>query len=129
MTKKQKLNEQSIVREIAEKEFPELKPKLEGINFQTILNNMITKQGYELKTEIKNPKQIARLKILSISYDNANLNEPSITLEKFIEWYLIYMISKDRGSRKELRDILSAMVKSKYQQETTMGEKLRTNLT
>ena len=89
-------------------------------SFHKILTDLIAEDNVAMKTEIHNPLALAQLKTVSITLLNEKMKLCSAAIETFIQWFLTYMVSKDRQSRQEIRDILTEGIKA----ERSMGDKL-----
>lgn len=77
----------------------------------SVLNNMITgKTDVDLKSDISNPKALALLKTISKVYGSLDFTLAHDYIEFFIKHFLRYRISKNRLSRIEVKDVLSAQV-------------------
>jgi hypothetical protein len=88
---------------------------------EKILLQMINPDDVAPKTEIQRPLNLARMKMLAVWCRQEGLNECADFIEDaFIEPYLIYMISKDRQSRKE---VFGALTEA-FKEERSLGEKL-----
>lgn len=86
----------------------EVKTELTPIS---VLNNMIDgTKNVDLKSDISNPKALALLKTMSKVYNSLDFTLASDYIEFFIKHFLRYRISKNRLSRIEVKDVLSAQV-------------------
>ncbi|MEM1793272.1 MAG: hypothetical protein QXE92_03430 [Thermofilaceae archaeon] len=103
--------------------FEELKP-VEEITFEKILGELIKKdENLALKSHVPNPLALDVLKVVQLLLEKRNLKRSSQIIEWFIEYFLVYMISKDRLSRQEIVKAVSEMAKVKLE-EKTLKEKL-----
>jgi len=63
----------------------------------------------DLKSDIKNPRAVVAIEELSNYMTNIGFESTGKMLHEIIIYYLRAMFSYDRGSRKELEEILKAM--------------------
>lgn len=89
-----------------------------------ILNNLLSKDDIETKTHIFKPKKIAVLNIVADLLKSFNLPKSSAIIERFIELYLIYMVSYNRESRKEIKDILIGLVVDDKESKKSISDNL-----
>lgn len=80
------------------------------LSFISVLNNLLTKDNLEFKTHIFKPKQIAVLKIIGNFFKERNFPISSQIILDFIEYYLTYMVSYNRESRKEIIKALTHLI-------------------
>ena len=100
--------------------------KLEGSqeeSFEKILIRMLEPEKAETKTQIENTVAMSQLKMLATWARQEKCFKTAKTIETFIKTYLIYQISKDRQSRKE---IISALTEG-LKRDKSLAEKLREN--
>lgn len=103
-------------------DLPELKP-VKAITTLTVLNNMINgDENVDLKSDISNPKALALLNIIGKLYAERGFDTPALYIEKFIEIFLRYNISRNRLSRKELTEVLSSQVALERQKDNQLTE-------
>ena len=89
-------------------------------SLEKILAELLNAKDIELKSEIHNPIILTKLKTLSVWMKLEKCPKSSKMLEDFITYYLKYMVSHNRESRKEIIHALSEMLK----REAPLGEKI-----
>jgi len=95
----------------------------EGSSPEQILNVLLSKDGnLAMKTEIENPLELALLNCYADHLDKKKLKRSAKFIRGFIEWYLQYMVSYRRKSRKEIIDALIAL------RDQTTGQSLTQRL-
>jgi len=95
------------------------------ITLKEILSNLLDKKDLELKTEIHNPRFLTILKMISIQLEIRKYPLSFQVLDKYIYWFLIYMVSYKRESRKEIIHALSYLLEK--EKELSFGSKLTTD--
>lgn len=96
------------------------------ISFQQILNNLLDKQDLELKTHILKPKELTSLKIIAEYLKLCELEFSYNILDKYISFYLEYMVSYKRLSRNEIVKAISNIAQESDDISTL--RKLTTNM-
>jgi len=94
--------------------------QVEEDSFEKILITLLDKENITMKTDIKNPLNLIKLKTLANLLRIEGLIEEANLIDNFITGYLEYMVSYNRQSRKEIIQALSEGLK----EERTVGEKL-----
>lgn len=69
---------------------------------EKILSELLDKDDIELKTEINNPLNVSRLMMISKWFEVNEYDDSSELIEKFVNYYLLYMVSHNRESRREI---------------------------
>lgn len=95
-------------------------------SLEKILAKLLDSKDIELKSEIHSPLALDKLKILSVWLESEKMPESAKLINTFIEYYLKYMVSHNRESRKEIIHALSEMIKREVPlSEKIMGEKIQ----
>lgn len=102
--------------------------QIKDVSLQDILVNLLDgEHDLDLKTRIKNPKNLAILKVIAMAIKEHKWKRGSSVIYFFIESFLRYMVSHLGKSRDEtIRAIIGL-----YEQETikmTIGDRLTSNL-
>lgn len=78
-------------------------------SIEKILANLMDSQNIELKTEINNVPAISVLKVLSNYFAEKGLKKSAAVLNKYIDNFLMYMVSSGRKGRLEIIDAVKGM--------------------
>jgi hypothetical protein len=89
-------------------------------SYEEILMSLLNEENVAMKSEIDRPINLARLDVLSFWLKAEGLPKSSEFIDTFIKKFLVYMVSHNRQSRKEIIQALSEGLK----EEKTIGEKL-----
>lgn len=86
---------------------------------EMILSELMTKENIEMKTEIHQPINLAKLYIIGQALVDMKLPKSGNLIHNFITRYLEYMVSHDRMGRKEIIEALtvSEMIKNNRERE------------
>jgi len=76
-------------------------------SLEKILVALLDDENIEMKTEIQKPLNLTRLKVLSVWLKNHDMTKSAQMIDSFIAYYLVYMVSKGRMSRKEIISALT----------------------
>lgn len=91
-------------------DFDEIFDNVENASFEQILNELLSTDNLDLKTEIKDPLALTRLKTYSDYWRSIGLVKTSDYLDNFILKYLTYMVSYQRQRSKEIVSAVSSIV-------------------
>jgi hypothetical protein len=69
---------------------------------EKILREMLSKENIEMKTEIENPIALAQLSTYGETLALNKMHKSAKTVQKFVDFYLLYMVSKDRKRSEEI---------------------------
>jgi len=94
------------------------------LSFISVLNNLLNKDNLEFKTHIFKPKQLAVLKIFSGLLKDNNFPISSSIITNFIEYYLTYMVSYNRESRKEIIKALTHLIDDNQESNKRISDTL-----
>lgn len=94
---------------------------MEPVQVEKILEQLLDSKDVELKSEVHNPIALSKLKALAIALEICKLKNSSKVIDKFIEWYLKYMVSYKRQSRKEAVNAIARMLEER---ETTITHRM-----
>jgi hypothetical protein len=75
---------------------------------EMILSEMVDPHNIEMKTEISQPINLAKLYVISQCLKDDNCVPAGKRIEEFIDRYLLYQVSYNRQSRKEVIEALIA---------------------
>jgi len=89
-------------------------------SFEKIVLEMLNPDDVEMKTEVHSPVALTQLEVMAIWYDFEHVPECAKLIRDFCRLYRINMVSFNRQSRKEIKEILTEGLK----RERTIGEKL-----
>jgi hypothetical protein len=89
-------------------------------SFEKIVLEMLNPEDVEMKTEVHSPVALTRLETMAIWYDFENVPECAKLIREFCKLYRVNMVSFNRQSRKEIKEILTEGLK----RERSIGEKL-----
>lgn len=89
-------------------------------SLEKILKALMESDNIELKTEIPDPLNLAKLLTITEWFEANGYKRSADTLRKFITGYLKYMVSNKREGRKEIIHALAESLAAKR----TVGEKL-----
>jgi hypothetical protein len=78
---------------------------------EKILVKLLDDKGIELKTEIRDPRALAQLSTLARWLELEKMSQSAKIIDDFVDYFLRYMVSKDRQSRKEIVKALSDRLK------------------
>ena len=101
--------------------------KYDELSKELILMYMYQDDNLEMKSEIKKPRDMTSLKVLSNFLKTLKRIKSSDTISELITIYLKYMVSHDRLGREELFKTLRSL----FDKETirmSISEKLTSNL-
>lgn len=99
-----------------------------SISLQEILSNLIDgEENLDLKTDIENPLNLARLYLYSVILEKYEMKKSSELIETFINKFLRYRVSNKRKSREEIIKAISGML-DRMQTRISLSERLTTNL-
>ncbi len=76
---------------------------------EMILSEMIEPQNIELKTEISQPINLAKLSTIAEACRHEKLERTARVIDYFVEKYLRYEVSHNRESRREMIEGLKAI--------------------
>lgn len=76
---------------------------------EMILSDLIEPQNVEMKTEIAQPINLAKLATLAKACENEGYTRTKTVLDYFINRYLVFNVSHNRESRKEVIEGLKAI--------------------
>lgn len=93
----------------------------EPVQVEKILEQLLDSKDIELKSEIHNPISLAKLKVLAAVLGMLKMKRSAKTVDAFIEWYLKYMVSYKRQSRKEAVNAIARMLEER---ETTITHRM-----
>lgn len=96
---------------------------MESDSMQKILVSMMDPKNIETKTEIELPLPLAQLYTMAMVLKLEGVEELADIIIKFIDRYLVYMVSRDRQGRKE---IIAALTEG-LREERKLREKLTSN--
>jgi hypothetical protein len=94
--------------------------KVSDITAEEILTRLMKADDIELKTEIKKPLHLAKLYVLKELMQDAGFNTAGEIIDRFIQKYLVYMVSDKRKGRREIIEAVSGI----REQIKTVKEKL-----
>lgn len=90
-----------------EKSLFDVLEKGESSELFDVINQMMTAgEDLDLKTEIKNPRAEAVIEVVIQFCEDNNLKKPAKTLKTFLLYYHRFMVSYERGGRKEMVEVL-----------------------
>ena len=92
----------------------------QGQSLENILVDLINAEKVGMITDIQQPRNLTRLEILGDTFTARNAPKCGKILEIFVNKYKINMVSHKRGSRIEMRDMISAGL----QREKALEDKL-----
>ena len=97
----------------------------EEITPEQILNSLLNKEDIEVKTEIPNPLNLSRLKVLETYLRNRKMKVSAELINDFIYFFLVYMVSYRRKGREEVVRVLSKRLEEKEEEikERLLGVK------
>lgn len=94
-----------------------------NISLEKIMDKFIVAdKNLILKTDIENSKNFVLLKTIAQDMRNKGLKQSAKTIETFLSWYIKARCSRDRLSRKEILDAISAI--KRENSTSTIGAKL-----
>lgn len=92
----------------------------ENTSYEKILNELLTENAIELKSDIKNPLALSQLASLADWARNEHCPMTEKVIVEFIARYLRYMVSYDRKSRTEIVNAFNQI----YQNNIGMRDRL-----
>ena len=91
-------------------DFDDIFDSVENTSFEQILNELLSVEDIELKTEIIDPVALTRMKAYSDYWRSIGLTKTADFLDGFIQKYLLYMVSYKRQRAQEIVGAVSALV-------------------
>jgi len=91
-------------------DFDDIFDNVENTSFEQILNELLSAEDIELKTEIIDPVALTRMKAYSDYWRSIGLTKTADFLDGFIQKYLLYMVSYKRQRAQEIVGAVSALV-------------------
>ena len=88
-----------------------IKPTVDTPSLNQILLALISdKENIELKTEIHNPFALTLIKMFGLMFERKGYPKTKKFITDLIKYYLEYMVSNKRKSRKEIENILKSWI-------------------
>lgn len=87
---------------------------------EMILSEMIDSRNIEMKTEISQPINLAKLYVVAQCLKDDGYEGAGQRIEDFINRYLLYQVSYNRQSRKEIIEALIARINQPKEQEVVI---------
>ena len=92
----------------------------QGQSLENILLDLINEAKVNMITDVQQPRNLTRIEILANAYEARGFPRDAKLLRSFVNLYKVNMVSHKRGSRIEMRDMISAGL----QREKSLEEKL-----
>jgi hypothetical protein len=92
----------------------------QGQTLENILVDLINQAKVDMITDIQQPRNLTRIEIIGATYTARGFPKCGKMLESFSHIYKVNMVSHKRGSRTEMRDMISAGL----QREKSLEDKL-----